>query len=411
MIAGRTEIGTPLRVTVVMTHPVQYMSPWFRHMAQRRGDLDLTVLYAAIPDAEQQGVGFGRRFEWDVPLTEGYRFEVCADGQGKRFDSDSFFGLDVRDIGRHIEQTAPEVVVVPGWHAAVQVRALRACRRAAIPAVYRGDSTLFSGPRGVMRPVWEVKTRLMLGQYSAYLSVGRHATEYLRHFGVRESLIARSPHCVDNDLFASSAARHRQPDRRAALREAVGAGPGEFVVLFAGKFVPRKRPVDAVRAVAALGGQAVLILAGDGPLVDDTRAEATRLGVRHAWRGFLNQSELPAAFAAADSLIVPSAWESWGLIVNEALASGLPCVVTNGVAAAPDLIIDGITGYTTRAGDVDAMAERLRDVRTALDAGRDFAAACQARAATCDFDTASDGLVAAARAAATRQRAGEVVNG
>ena len=64
---------TPIRLTIVQTHPVQYMAPWFRYMTANCPEIDLTVLYAARPNAEQQGTGFERAFTWDTPLLEGYR--------------------------------------------------------------------------------------------------------------------------------------------------------------------------------------------------------------------------------------------------------------------------------------------------------------------------------------------------
>src|SRR5687767_4386167 len=102
----------PIRVTVVMTHPVQYFSPWFRYITERRSsEIALTVLYGAIPSAAQQGVGFGTAFSWDRPLTDGYTFDVCADSAGKEFDSDTFFGIDVPDIRERIAGTSPDAVI------------------------------------------------------------------------------------------------------------------------------------------------------------------------------------------------------------------------------------------------------------------------------------------------------------
>jgi glycosyltransferase involved in cell wall biosynthesis len=397
----------PIRLTFVMTHPVQYLSPWFRYVtAERCAEIDLTVLYGAVPTPEQQGVGFGTAFSWDVPVTEGHRSVVCAEAPGLDFSSDRFFGVDVPDIDARIAATSPDAVIVPGWHSVMQTRALRGCRRRGVPVLYRGDSMLASGPRGLVWPLWAIKTRLMLRQFDRYLSVGRKATEYLRAFGVDETLIYHSPHCVDNEWFAAQAAIHR-PNRR-ALREGAGARDDDFVVLFAGKFVGRKRPLDAVRAVAGLGSRAVLLMAGDGPLADEARGEAARLGVRLQWRGFLNQSALPEAFAAADALLVPSTWESWGLIVNEALASGVPCVVTSGVAAAADLIAAGASGYTVPVGDVPAMTARLAELRDARDRGHDFGAACREQADACSFQKATNGVVAALRSVVPAPHSGEV---
>jgi glycosyltransferase involved in cell wall biosynthesis len=400
-------MNRPLRLTVVMTHPVQYMSPWFRHIASKRADLELTVLYGALPDAQQQGTGFGTSFEWDLPLTEGYRFEVCAGARVDSFDSDRFTGIDVPDIERLIRATSPDVVLVPGWHSIMQVRALRACRRMGVPVLYRGDSTLFSGPRGVWRPAWAIKTRHMLRRFEGYLSVGMHADRYLRSFGIADPLIVRSPHCVDNDRFGSEATRLRNGTGRTAARAAHGAGDRDFVVLFAGKFQERKRPIDAVRSVARLGGSAVLLMAGDGPLREACRAEAERLGVRVAWAGFLNQTELPSAFAACDCVLVPSAWESWGLIVNEALASGVPCVVTTGVASAPDLIVEGETGHAVSPGDPTAMSAALGSIRDRINAGHDFGPQCRQQVDSCSLDTAAKGLAVACRRVLALRRVDE----
>jgi glycosyltransferase involved in cell wall biosynthesis len=385
-------VTASMKLAIVVTHPVQYLSPWFRFITESCPDIDLTVVYGAIPAAEQQGVGFGQAFAWDIPLTEGYRAIVCGDSKGKSFDSSDFFGVDAPDIERHLVAMSPDVVLVPGWHSAMQVRAIRACRRHGIPVMYRGDSTLFSGPRRWVRPLWRLKSRYMLSQFDGYLAVGAHADEYLRQFCAADSPIVRSPHCVDNDRFRQDAGVLRTPESRARLRAAIGASADDFVVLFAGKFQPRKRPLDAVRAVARLGSSAVLMMVGDGPLAAEARAEAERGHVRLAWQGFLNQSQLPAAFAAADVLLVPSSWESWGLVVNEALASGVPCVVTTRVACAPDLIVDGVTGFTAEPLNIERMAARLMTIRDAQREGHNFGPACYKQADTCSFAAATSGL-------------------
>lgn len=400
----------PRRLTVVLTHPVQYYSPWFRYItAERHREIDLTVLYGVIPTAEQQGVGFDTAFTWDPPLTDGHRFVVCAASAGQYVGSDRFFGLDVPDIAERIRATAPEVVIVPGWHSAMEVRAVRACRQQGVPVLYRGDSTLRSGPRRLLRPIWAVKTRVMLRRFDRYLSVGRDAHDYLRAFAIPESHIHASPHAVDNEWFAAQAAAHRATRR--GLRDGIGARDDDFVVLFAGKFVPRKRPLDAVRAAAAMGAGVVLLTAGDGELAGAARAEAARLGVRLHWRGFLNQSELPEAFAAADALLVPSTWESWGLIVNEALASGVPCVVTDRVAAGRDLVVDGRTGFSVPVGDVAAMADRLGALRAMRDRGLDVASLCQRHVDSHSFAASTQGVVEAIRAIDEARRVAQVTRG
>lgn len=141
-----------------------------------------------------------------------------------------------------------------------------------------------------------------------------------------------------------------------------------------------------------------LLVAGAGTLEAECRAEAERLGVRAVWAGFLNQTEIVRAFAAADCLALPSESETWGLAVNEALATGLPCVVSDRVGCAPDLISPGETGEVFQTGDVGALQAAIERVRQRIIAGHLYDAACRAKADEYSFAAATAGLLAACRA-------------
>jgi glycosyltransferase involved in cell wall biosynthesis len=388
-------VSAPIRLTAVLTHPIQYYAPWFRHIALRCPGLDLSVLYATQPSPEQQGAGFETAFQWDVPLTDGYRCRILrASRPADSVSSDRFWGLDVPEVDAAIRESRPDVVLLPGWHSVTLVRALWACRRAGIPVLYRGDTHLGTRPGGWRGLLWAGRTRFLLRRFSGWLAVGRRADAYLRHFGSPAERVWASPHAVDNEFFAA-AARGRRPVARAGF----GLRDDEFTVLFAGKLEPKKRPLDVVRALDRLRPGAALLVAGSGPLESRLRDEAGRLGVRVVWAGFLNQSEMPQAYAAADCLALPSdARDSWGLVVNEALATGLPCVVSDQVGCAPDLVIPGETGEVFPVGDAAALASALERVRGRLDAGRPFSAACVERVSAYSYGAATAGLEAACRA-------------
>lgn len=392
----------PIRLTAVLTHPVQYYAPWFRHIAARCSDIDLTVLYAAQPTAEQQGAGFGRAFDWDVPLTEGYRCLVLRPSRpGESVHSDRFWGLDVPEIGSAIMESRPDVALIPGWHSVTLIRALWACRRQGIAALYRGDTNLGAAPTGWRRGPWKLRTRALLRLFDGYLSVGQRAREYLRRFGVSDSRIWHAPHCVDTEFFARATARHRTPEARAAARAAWGLAPEAFVILFVGKLEPKKRPVDLIRAAARSTPGVRLLIVGAGELERGCRAEADSLGIEVVFAGFLNQAALGRAYAAADCLALPSdGTETWGLVVNEALSSGLPCVVSDRVGCVPDLITPGETGEVFPAGDVPALMAAFERVRARTRAGHDWAPACRARASAYSFAAATAGLAAACLALA-----------
>jgi glycosyltransferase involved in cell wall biosynthesis/predicted SAM-dependent methyltransferase len=394
----------PIRLTVVMTHPVQYATPWFRYIAEHCPEIRLEVLYATQPTPEQQGVGFGCPFSWDLPLTEGYRSRIVRQPTPEaQVQSDRFWGVDVPEISTAIAATHSDVVLIPGWHSVTLLRALWACRRRRIPVLYRGDSNLGGMPSGWRGNIWVARTWTILRAFDGYLSVGARAREYLRRFSVPAARVFDAPHCVDNDFFAAAAAPHQGAAARRAVRQTLGLDARRFVVLFVGKLEDKKRPLDVISALAAVQGDTQLLMVGAGPLAVTCQAEAQRLGVHAAWPGFLNQSELGKIYAVADCLVLPSdARETWGLVVNEALAAGVPCVVSDHVGCALDLVTPGVTGEIFPMGDVGELAAALQRMSERCAAGQDFATACRARAAQYSLATATAGLLQACRA--TRRR-------
>jgi len=394
-----TEISRrPIRLAVLLTHPVQYMAPWFRHIAEHCPELDLTVIYATEPTPEQQGTGFGRAFTWDQPLTEGYPCQVVRPARpGDDVASGACRGLDVPEATAALLAAKPDVALIPGWHSVTYVRAIAACHRAGIPVLYRGDTHLGQAPRGWRRPLWELHTRRRLAPYAAFLAVGRRSREYLAHFGVPADRIFHSPHAADNAFFADLVAPHGSPEGKAAARRALGLPEEAFVPLFVGKLEGIKRPGDLIAAAGRLGPGTHLLMVGEGPLAEACREQAEAAGVLGVWTGFLNQSELGRAYGAADCLVLPSTAETWGLVVNEALAAGLPAVVSDGVGAGVDLIEPGVTGEIVPVGDVPALALALEAVAARFRAGgsHTWTAPCQRRARQHSFTQATEGLLAA----------------
>ncbi len=395
-----------IRLTAVLTHPIQYYSPWFRHLAEACPEIDLTVLYATEPTPEMQGVGFGRSFQWDVPLTEGYRCHVLRPaGESTSVHSSDYRGVDVPEIVDEIDASRPDVVLIPGWYSITLRRALRHCRRRRIPTLYRGDTTLLSAPRGWKRRLWMWRTRRLLRQYDGCLAVGTLARDCLLRLGVPPSRIFHAPHFVDNRFFAAEAAQVTADERR-RLKASYGLSQDDFVALFVGKLEKKKRPWDAIKSVARLNDGTVLLMVGSGDEEAACRRLADELGVRVCWLGFQNQSQISKAYAVADCLVLPSdANETWGLVVNEAMATGLPCIVSDHAGCAPDLVAHGETGCIFALGDVDALASAIKEIRRLAGTSRRLADACRKRVAGYSLETATTGLVAACERLAKRPAA------
>lgn len=387
-----------IRTSIVMTHPVQYFAPWFRTISRECPELDLTVLYATQPSAQQQGVGFGAAFQWDIPLLEGYNYRIVRPASAAdNVHSGQFMGLNVPEMNDALRAANPQVVLVPGWFSVTLVRSLFWARRNKIPALYRGDTNLNNQPGGWRKSLWRLKTRQFLRFYKGYLCVGKRANEYLHSFGIPDSRIFRSPHCVDNDFFARRSAEFQKQDNRLAARTTWGLLPQEFVLLYCGKMEMKKRPLDAIRALQGLQNVALLMV-GAGPMEGECRTLAQQLHVKVVFAGFLNQSEIGKAYAVADALVLPSdGGETWGLVVNEAMATGLPSIVSSLVGAAPDLVENNLTGELFEFSNVEKMKSAIRRVQSNIQNGQDYRSACLKRIENYSLKKAADGLVAAAQ--------------
>jgi glycosyltransferase involved in cell wall biosynthesis len=310
-----------------------------------------------IPDAAQQGTGFGVAFSWDVPLLDGYRYEVL-ENRAKHPALNRFGGCDTPGIHAWLARHRPDAVLVNGWVVKTCLQALWACKRLGIPCFVRGEANLLR-PRAAWKHALH---RLLLRQYDAYLAIGSANREFYRFHGCPEDRIFFAPYAVDNEFFAAQAAE--RVARRDEIRAAFGILPEAVVFLFAGKLVEKKHPLDLLEAMsrlpADLRGRAHALVAGDGPLRGECERLAREQGLPATFAGFLNQSRLPDAYAAADVLVLPSdAGETWGLVVNEAMASGRPAVVSRAAGCCPDLIAEGETGQAFDLGDVQGLADLL----------------------------------------------------
>ena len=379
-----------MRLGILTSHPIQYQAPWFRSLAQ---SLEMEVFFAHQQTAREQS-GFGVAFEWDVDLLSGYPHRFLRNVAG-RPSVNHFSGCDTPEIGELIRAGGFSAFVVSGWHLKSYWQAVRACRRAGVPVLVRGDSHLLTPRSPLKRLLKEITHRWLVRQFDGFMVVGKRNRAYLEHYGVPATRMFDSPHFVDNEWFSARAAQARP--QRAAQRTEWGATADTLVVLFVGKFMATKRPADMLLALRHWGdngraGAVLGVFVGLGELEPQLRAQAVQLGVRVQFVGFKNQTELPACYVGADVVVLPSGGETWGLVINEAMACGVPAVVSDVVGCAPDLIEEGQTGFTFRVGDALALTDRLQRVEELLAAGHDFGPALRAKMSRYSLEAATQGV-------------------
>ncbi|MEM1115114.1 MAG: glycosyltransferase family 4 protein [Bacteroidota bacterium] len=356
---------SPPRLAVVSTHPIQYNAPLFRALAER-GAVAPHVFYGYEGAAGQAAHdhGFGEAFAWDVPLLDGYAstfVDNVADDPGPHH----FKGIDTPGLVAEIEAWRPEAVLVFGWSYRSHLGAMRHFHRR-VPVLFRGDSTLIDEPPGLVGALKRTARRAVLRwvyrHVDVALTVGTHNRAYFRAHGLREDQLVWAPHAVDTTRFAAG-----DDAEAVAWRRELGIGEGDRVVVFAGKLEPKKAPevlLEAFLRYAASASErpAHLAVVGSGPLEAALHARAAGHPNVH-FLGFQNQSRMPTVYRLGDVLALPSRGpgETWGLAVNEAMASGRAVIVSDKVGCAPDLV-DDRNGRVVPAGDVPALAAALEAV-------------------------------------------------
>ena len=241
-------------------------------------------------------------------------------------------------------------IALPGAYAAARARR--------VPFVLW--ATIWAHPRTAAHALSYLPTRHLYRAADAVATYGPHVSRYVERYRGTASGVVVAPQAVDVDHFGAPVSE----DARMAARDRAG-GPGtELLVLYVGRLVREKGIATLIEAWrrAELRSGARLALAGDGPLeqtVERSLPEARLLGQ-------VTANDLPALYAAADALVLPSIHtasfrEPWGLVVNESMLQHTPVVASDAVgAAAGGLVRDGRNGFVVPAGDPGALATRLR---------------------------------------------------
>lgn len=351
------------RVLLVSSHPVQYSAPLFRRMAQHP-QLDILVAYCSLQGAKP-GVDpeFGVEVAWNIPLLEGYPW-VEVPNKSPRPGLGRFFGLINPGLWKLVRTGSFDAVVIYTGYAYASFWIV------ALAAKLTKTPLLFGTDAHEIRPRGNQKWRGRLKQYilppifhlaDIIIVPSSGSVALMKSLGIDRERIALTPYVVDNDWWTQQAS---QVDPN-LVRGRWNIPEDATVVLFCAKFQPWKRPQDVLRAFARADvSDAYLVFAGEGPLRPPLEEEAKALGIAERVRflGFVNQSQLPPVYRAADLMILPSGYEPFGVVVNEAMLCGCPVIVSDRVGARYDLVRDGETGFVYPCGDVEALARILREV-------------------------------------------------
>lgn len=351
---------TPL--AVIETHPVQYHAPVYRALEQ-----DFGIKTTAIYGSDFSVVGyrdrdFDRVFKWDTDLLSGYKsifLENVHDGGARDAGAVRAAGLDSMLTKLH-----PQTILLVGYSPRFYRDAILAARRQCVPLLFRGETSDGAKTRALLKQlIRDTALGWLYRRCAALLYIGRQSLRHYQRLGVDRKKLFFSPYCVDDTVFETNDSRLRE--LRATTCRELECNDSDITLLFSGKLVARKAPEMILKAVKALPSELrtrmTVLWLGDGEMKKEiAQLAAAEPTVASRFLGFQNQRSLSRYYAASDLLVLPSPSETWGLVVNEALHHGVPCIVSDSVGCAEDLILAGSTGEIFETGSVSSLAAALK---------------------------------------------------
>lgn len=350
------------RVLLLCSHPIQYGSPMWRRLAEHP-NLDVLVAYCGMQGAQPHlDPGFGAEVAWDIPLLNDYPW-VQIKNISPISSKAGFFNLINPGIWKLIRTGQFDAIAIfTGYMCATFWIALGAAKLSGIPVMYGTDATTLQPIDG---RTWKVPIKKWLWprlfrMADVVFAPSSGTEELIRSLNVPDKQIQLMPNVVDNDWWIE---RAKAVDRR-SVRSNWNVPENASVVLFCAKLQRWKRPADVLHAFhRANVPNSYLVFAGEGPLRKELERDAAALGIsdRIRFLGFVNQSALPEVYVSSDVMVLPSEYEPFGLVVNEAMLCGCGVIVSDCVGARFDLVKDGETGRVYPCGDINSLARCLRE--------------------------------------------------
>src|SRR6185437_3690376 len=344
------------------SHPTQYGSPMWRRFA-KHPNLDVLVAYCGMQGAQGHvDPGFGIEVAWDVPLLDDYPW-VQIKNISPISSRANFFNLVNPGIWKLIRTGKFDVIAIfTGYVCATFWIALTAAKFSRTPVMYGTDATSLESVDG---RAWKISLKKLFWprlfrMAEVVFAPSSGTAALMRSLNIPDERIHLMPYVVDNDWWI---ARAKDVDRL-AVRRKWKVPDNANVVLFCAKLQPWKRPADVLRAFhRAEIPNGYLVFAGEGPLRKELECDASQMGISDKIRflGFVNQSGLPEVYVSSDVMVLPSEYEPFGLVVNEAMLCGCGVIVSDHVGARFDLVKDGETGRVYPCGDISSLSRCLRE--------------------------------------------------
>lgn len=347
------------KLTYFLSHPIQYISPLLQELAK---EVDLEVYYYS--DVSIKGgidKGFGKAIQWDTPLLEGYKSSFLKNystskSMNCRFDDALNFG-----VWSVLRKSKSKTVLVNSWTYGSDLMVIFTALLFGKKVWLRAENPL---NQELLKKGWKQKLKYYILKYIVFkmfvhkfLYIGSESKKFFQYYGAKDCHLIYTPYAVDNKKFIAAYEKNKNDIYN--LKKELGITSKGNVILYSGKYIEKKRPLDLLKAFELLKNNKVtLIFLGDGPLRKEIENYIHDNGINNViLTGFINQSEISKYYSIADVFVMCSGiGETWGLSVNEAMNFELPLIVSNTTGSSVDLVKQGQNGFVFNEGDFKSLS-------------------------------------------------------
>jgi glycosyltransferase involved in cell wall biosynthesis len=384
-------------LAVIDTHPIQYRAPVYRTLSTEIG-IPITVIYGSdFSVVGYKDKEFGAKFAWDTDLLSGYSSKFLS--HVKTGGAQSFEEVSAQGLAATLREVQPKALLITGYNHRLYQAAFYQGWKLQIPILFRGETTDHAIKRNKIKSWIRDRTLSVVYQScSKLLYIGQNSQRHFQRLGLSDTKLVFSPYCVNTQSFQLEAADRKL--LRNTTRQQLGITSTEKVLLFSGKLSYRKGVDLILPAIAKLPEEIknhlVVLFLGNGE--SKAQLEKQTESIPHTkvhFLGFQNQTQLSHYYHAADMLILPSRYsETWGLVVNEALHHGLPCIVSQAVGSGSDLVKPGVTGNIFETNSIDSLANNIKD-SLYLCNNSEIQEQCQLQVSNYSVEKAAEGIATA----------------
>ena len=345
------------KLAIITTHPIQYNAPIFA-LLTARGKVQVKVFYTwgeSVLD-NKYDPGFDKNISWDIPLLNGYEYSFIKNISADP-GSHHFKGINNQTLINDIEKWKADTILVYGWAFKSHLKAMRYFH-GRIPVFFRGDSTTLGKKQNLKFVARKYFLRWVYRHVDKAFYVGTYNKRYYLQNGLKEHQLIFAPHAVDNERFADERGIFQMQANE--WRKKLGINPNDLVLVYAGKLEPIKNLGWLIETIRQLNELPVkILLVGNGPLEKELKEMASG-DSRFIFIDFQNQQQMPVVYRLGSVFILCSHSETWGLSINEAMASGRAILASETFGCISDLVKNSVNGYVFSLMNPEDLIHKIR---------------------------------------------------